>query len=131
MTVRGTGVKGFAKGRAFVVNDRGQRNPFEDIPAGSILVAKSVSLSDSALIDFRNVKGIVTEEEDHDGPILVLASGLGIPAIVGVGGFVQEIVNGDRLLIQNFDVIVNPDLETVNGFEQMRSEASDQLTLDM
>ena len=88
MTVRGTGVKGFAKGRAFVVNDRGQRNPFEDIPAGSILVAKSVSLSDSALIDFRNV-------------------------------------------IQNFDVIVNPDLETVNGFEQMRSEASDQLTLDM
>ena len=114
-----------------MVNDRGQRNPFEDIPGGSILVAKSVSLSDSALIDFNNVKGIVTEEEDHDGQIHVLASGLGIPAIVGVGEFVREIVTGDRLLIQNFDVFVNPDLETVNGFEQMRTDASDQLTLDM
>ena len=131
MTVRGTGVKGFAKGRAFVVKDTGQRNPFEDIPPGSILVAKSISLSDSALIDFRNVKGIVSEEEDHEGQINVLASGLGIPAIVGVGEFAKEIVNGDRLLIQNFDLIVNPDLETVNNFEQLRSASSDQLTLDM
>ena len=55
MNIRGTGVAGFAKGRAFVVFDRGQRNPFEDIPPGSVLIAKTVSLSDSVMINFKNV----------------------------------------------------------------------------
>ncbi len=79
MTVRGTGVRGFAKGRAFVVKDCGQRNPFEDIPPGSILVAERLSLSDSTLIDFRNVVGIATREEDAAGQVCVLAKGIGIP----------------------------------------------------
>ena len=72
--MRGTGVRGFAKGRAFVVKDCGQRNPFEDIPPGSVLVAERLSLSDSTLIDFRNVVGIVTQEEDIDGQTLTPSS---------------------------------------------------------
>ena len=86
MTVRGTGVRGFAKGRAFVVRDCGQRNPFEDIPPGSVLVAERLSLSDSTLIDFRNVVGLAVCEEDADGQVCVLAKGIGIPAIVGLAG---------------------------------------------
>lgn len=97
--MRGTGVRGFAKGRAFVVRDCGQRNPFEDIPPGSVLVAERLSLSDSTLIDFRNVVGIVTQEEDIDGQVCVLAKGIGIPAIVGITDCFKEVVTGDRLMI--------------------------------
>ncbi len=129
MTIRGTGVKGFAKGRAFVVTDRGVRNPFSDVKPGSVLITKTISLSDSALIDFRNVVGLVTEEVDSD--VSVLASGLGIPAIVGIADCTKEIFQGDRILIQNLDLIVNPDLEAVNNFEKMRSEADSQLSLDL
>ena len=131
MTTRGTGTGGFAKGRAFVVDDRGQRNPFEDIGPGSILVAKTISLSDSALIDFKNVVGMVTEEEDSSGHVDLLARGLGIPAVVGISGCMKEIVNGDRLMIRNLDVVVNPDLATVEEFDRLRSEADSQLRLDL
>lgn len=131
MTVRGTGVRGFAKGRAFVVRDCGQRNPFEDIPPGSVLVAERLSLSDSTLIDFRGVVGIVTREEDADGQVCVLAKGIGIPAIVGIADFVKEIVTGDRLMIWNLDVIVNPDLDTTIAYEKSRSESDSQLSLNL
>ena len=131
MTVRGTGVRGFAKGRAFVVRDCGQRNPFEDIPPGSVLVAERLSLSDSTLIDFRNVVGIVTCEEDADGQVCVLAKGIGVPAIVGIAESFNEIVTGDRLLIWNLDVLVNPDLDTTIAYEKARSDADSQLSLNL
>ncbi|HAY18692.1 MAG TPA: hypothetical protein DCY24_05775 [Rikenellaceae bacterium] len=131
MTVRGTGVRGFAKGRAFVVKDCGQRNPFEDIPPGSVLVAERLSLSDSTLIDFRNIVGLVVCEEDADGQVCVLAKGIGVPAIVGISDCLKEIVTGDRLLIWNLDVLVNPDLDTTIAYEKARSDADSQLSLNL
>ena len=131
MTVRGTGVRGFAKGRAFVVKDCGQRNPFEDIPSGSVLVAERLSLSDSTLIDFRNIVGLVVCEEDADGQVCVLAKGIGVPAIVGISDCLKEIVTGDRLLIWNLDVLVNPDLDTTIAYEKARSDADSQLSLNL
>lgn len=131
MIVRGTGVKGFAKGKAFVVKDLGQRNPFEDIPFGSVLVVSELSLSDSALIDFKNIIGIVTEKSDPDGQALVIARGVGIPAIVGIENCTKDIVSGDRIIIRNFDVLVNPDLDAVNEFERVRSDSDSQLSLDI
>ncbi|MBQ0025459.1 MAG: hypothetical protein KBT00_07050 [Bacteroidales bacterium] len=128
MTERGTGVKGFAKGKAFVVKDFSVRNPFEGIPPGSILVAPAVSLSDSALIDFKNVTGMVTEEDDPDA--CLIARGVGIPAVVGILGCTNKIVKGDRVLIRNLDVVVNPDLETVMEFEDLRAQADGQLRFD-
>ena len=53
------------------------------------------------------------------------------PAIVGLAGFVQEVVTGDRLLIWNLDVMVNPDLDTVIAYEKARSEADAQLSLNL
>jgi Phosphoenolpyruvate-protein kinase (PTS system EI component in bacteria) len=129
MAERGKGIRGFAKGKAFVVRDCGQRNPFEGIPSGSILVASSLTLSDSTLIDFSKVSGMVTEE-DPEGHVCLLGQGLGIPAIVGIAGCTRSIVSGDRVLIQNLDVLVNPDLEDVTEFERLRAEADTQLRFD-
>ena len=114
-----------------MVDDRGQRNPFEDIVPGSILFAKTVSLSDSVMIDFKKVLGMVTEEEDTAGHVSLLARGLGIPAVTGIGGRMADIFNGDRILIQNLDVIVNPDLAAVEEFDRLRRESDPQLSLDL
>lgn len=131
MVFRGTGEPGFAKGRAFVVDDRGQRNPFEDIPPGSILIAKTISLSDSLMIDFKRVVAMVTEEEDYSGHVGLLSRGLGIPAVVGISNCMKEIYNGDRILVQNLDVLVNPDLSAVEEFDRLRRESDPQLSLDL
>ena len=130
MVFRGTGVPGFAKGRAFVAIDRGQRNPYEDIPPGSVLVARTVFLSDSVMINFNNVVAMVMIE-DPAGHVSLLARGLGIPAVVGVNSCLSEIYNGDRVLIQNLDVIVNPDLSTLEEFDRIRRESDPQLSLDL
>ncbi len=130
MVFRGTGVPGFAKGRAFVAIDRGQRNPYEDIPPGSVLVARTVFLSDSVMINFNNVVAMVMIE-DPAGHVSLLARGLGIPAVVGVNNCLSEIYNGDRVLIQNLDVIVNPDLSTLEEFDRIRRESDPQLSLDL
>ncbi|MCH3940902.1 MAG: PEP-utilizing enzyme [Bacteroidales bacterium] len=131
MTYRGSGVKGFAKGRAFVAKEGEGRNPFEDIPEGSILVSKNISLADSVFVDFKKVVGMVTEEPDADGQVCTLASGLGIPAVSGIEGCTKNIVTGDRLLIRNLDVLVNPDLIEVNEFEELRRNSDCQLSLDI
>lgn len=130
MVFRGTGVPGFAKGRAFVAIDRGQRNPYEDIPPGSVLVARTVFLSDSVMINFNNVVAMVMIE-DPAGHVNLLARGLGIPAVVGVNNCLNEIYNGDRVLVQNLDVIVNPDLSTLEDFDRIRRESDPQLSLDL
>lgn len=130
MVFRGTGVPGFAKGRAFVAIDRWQRNPYEDIPPGSVLVARTVFLSDSVMINFNNVVAMVMIE-DPAGHVSLLARGLGIPAVVGVNNCLSEIYNGDRVLVQNLDVIVNPDLSTLEEFDRIRRESDPQLSLDL
>ena len=130
MVFRGTGVPGFAKGRAFVAIDRGQRNPYEDIPPGSVLVARTVFLSDSVMINFNNVVAMVMIE-DPAGHVSLLARGLGIPAVVGVNNCLSEIYNGDRVLVQNLDVIVNPDLSTLEECDRIRRESDPQLSLDL
>ena len=114
-----------------MVDDRGQRNPFEDIPPGSVLIARTISLSDSVMIDFKKVVGMITEEEDFAGHVALLSRGLGIPALVGISGCLSDIYNGDRILIQNLDVLVNPDLSEVEEFDRLRREADPQLSLDL
>jgi len=131
MTFRGNGTPGFAKGRAFVVVDRGQRNPFEDIPPGSVLIARTVSLSDSVMINFKNVVAMITRDDDLTGHVGLLARGLGIPAVVGISSCMQDIYNGDRILIQNLDVVVNPDLAAVEEFDRIRRKSDPQLSLDL
>lgn len=128
MTVRGSGVRGFAKGKAYVIDEE---HPFEEAPAGVILVTKDLSLEDSARIDFSKVVGIVTEADDGNGHVRVLATGVGVPAIVGVKGCLKEIVSGDRIIIQNLDVLVNPNLDSVNKYESLRSSSDSQLSLDL
>ena len=130
MTFRGNGVAGFAKGRAFVAIDRGQRNPYEDIPPGSVLVARTVFLSDSVMINFNNVVAMVVIE-DPAGHVSLLARGLGIPAVIGISGCLRDIYNSDRILVQNLDVLVNPDLAEVEEFDRLRRESDPQLSLDL
>ncbi len=83
------------------------------------------------MINFNNVVAMVLEEEDLTGHPSLLARGLGIPAIVGVNGCLANIYNGDRILIQNLDVIINPDLAAVEEYDRLRRESDPQLSLDL
>lgn len=127
--MRGTGTGGFAKGKAFVI-DRTQADPFRDVPEGSIVVAESITLADSARLDFKKVAGLIVEN-DPEGEAELVGRGTGVPAVSGITGCTESIVTGDRVLIQHLDVLVNPDLSAVNRFERERTASDTQLSLDL
>ena len=68
MTFRGTGVQGYAKGKALVAAPGSPE--LADLPEGGvILVVEDLSLEDSAAIDFSKVAGIVAERGDASSSV--------------------------------------------------------------
>ena len=128
MQIRGEGTGGFAKGKALVVTAK--ESLFGDFPEGSILVVEGISLEDSGKMDFSNVTGIVASSGSEKSETLLLANGLGIPAVVNVPNCLESIISGDRILILGNDVHVNPDLGVVNEFQKQRKMSDPQMTFD-
>ena len=64
-----------------------------------ILVAKSLSPSDTAQLDPKTITGIVTAEGGATGHSAIIARGLGIPAVVGAGSAINQIAAGATIAI--------------------------------
>ncbi len=81
------------------------------LPAGSILVAKDLTPSMTAGINPDNVTGIVTELGGKTSHSAILARALEIPAVVAVNDFLNQVKNGDKVILDGSEgvVYVNPE----------------------
>ncbi len=91
-----------------------------DLPHGTVVVSEELTPADTALLDPNNVAGFATSSggaQDHTG---ILARSLGLPAVVGVGSQLDEIVSGDLIIVDGIEgiVYVNPDPATRAHFEE-------------
>ena len=108
-------------GRIIASLTGGSVNPFEDIPVGSVIVAKELLPSDTASMDFSKIRAFVTEKGSKTSHVSIIARSHGIPALVGLKGCLEEIKDGDVLLV-NGDIgtlVVNPDDETAVQFDAL------------
>ena len=64
-----------------------------------VLVARSLLPSDMATLDHSKVRGIVTEVGEMNSHAVIMAKSLGIPALVGVAGVMQEVRPDDHLIL--------------------------------
>ncbi len=97
-----------------------------------ILVAHNLSPSQAASVDPERVKGIAMDAGGPTGHTAIIASALGIPAVVGLGSATTELSGGDTLIVDGYRglVIIDPDAETLRAYRQRRSEAMEtELTL--
>ena len=80
------------------------------LPAGSVIVAKDLTPSMTAGINPANVTGIVTELGGKTSHSAILARALEIPAVVALAGFLDEVKNGDAIVLDGSEgiVILNP-----------------------
>ena len=80
------------------------------LPAGSIIVAKDLTPSMTAGINPANVTGIVTELGGKTSHSAILARALEIPAVVAVNGVMDQIKEGDSIVLDGSEgvVIVGP-----------------------
>ena len=93
------------------------------LPAGSIIVAKDLTPSMTAGINPDNVCGIVTDLGGKTSHSAILARALEIPAVVAVEGFLNNVKDGDTVVLDGSEgiVFVNPEETVTAEYETKRT----------
>ena len=110
------------------LRDEAASIPFENIPdrlADTLVVADELTPGELAILHQRGVAGIITE---HGGPhshTAILASSLGIPAVLGVHG-ARNLLKEDSILILDGGlgtIFADPDRATLDHYRDVKREA--------
>lgn len=102
-----------------------KENPYCEMNEPAIIVAKDLAPSDTAKMNMNFVLGFVTQLGGITSHVAIIAKNLGLPALVGVAGLMDEI-NGEEFLILNaFDeeLIIDPDIQQI---EECRTKIEEQ-----
>jgi phosphotransferase system enzyme I (PtsI) len=100
-----------------------------DLDAPTIVLAHDLTPSETARLDRRWVRGFVTEAGGEGGHTAILARGLELPAVVGTGRLLTEVVSGDLIIVDGDQgvVIVRPTDEFVARYQQELARRSSRL----
>ncbi|HKL42818.1 MAG TPA: phosphoenolpyruvate--protein phosphotransferase [Clostridia bacterium] len=84
-----------------------------------IIVANDLTPSDTAQFNKSFVKGFTTNIGGRTSHSAIMARSLEIPAVVGTNNILDQVNDGDLLIIDGVagEVIINPDEETVSEYE--------------
>ena len=104
----------------------GCRERLATLTAPILLVASDLTPSETSNLNRDFVRGFVTEHGGQSGHTAILASGMEIPAVVGVGNFLHEVAGGDMVIIDGDlgDVVIRPDEETLEYYRRKSEEHS-------
>lgn len=99
-------------------------NPFEGINEETIVIAEDLAPSDTANMDFKFVRGFITEGGGVTSHVAIMARNREIPAIVGVAGFRSEVTNNDYIILDALGakIIINPDERTKQEYIKKAEE---------
>ena len=100
----------------------GEESPYL-IDTPSIIIARDLAPSETAGFDASRVIAICTAEGGPTSHTAILARGLGIPAVVGLGDAILEIEAETLLLVDgaNGEVILDPDAGAGEAFDSRMS----------
>lgn len=100
-----------------------------DLDAPTIVLAHDLTPSETARLDRRWVRGFVTEEGGEGGHTAILARGLELPAVVGAGQVLTEVVSGDLVIVDGDQgvLIVRPTKEYLSRYRQQLKRRSSRL----
>jgi phosphotransferase system enzyme I (PtsI) len=91
-----------------------ERTDLAALPSGSVVFAERLTPSDTARLDPDTVAGFVTATGGRTSHASIFARSLALPAVVGVGDELQEVVDETEVVVdgETDDVTVEPDEET-------------------
>lgn len=101
------------------------RNPFADLPKGSVVIAEDLSPADTAQLDPAHVTGFATLLGGAEGHTAIMARALGIPAVLGVSGLLRGLRAGTPVIVDGDHgrIVINPTPETLDAYRRRKSEA--------
>lgn len=93
-----------------------------ELPHEAIVVSHDLTPGETAGFDSSKVLGICTEAGGPGGHTAIVARGMEIPAVVGVGNFLHNIQSGDEVIVDGHlgRIIVSPDEATRERYLQRR-----------
>lgn len=94
--------------------------PLSDLREAVIVLSHNLTPSETANLDRRYVRGFCTEVGGPGGHTAIVAKGLELPAVVGIGNFLDSVVDSTRVIVDGDRgrVIIDPDEETVAKYQQ-------------
>ena len=97
-----------------------QRRRPDQFPESSIVFSHSLSPSETAALDRQQVLGFATETGGPGGHTAIVAKGLELPAVVGIGEFIDRVVVGMQVIVDGDRgiVILDPDAATVEQYRR-------------
>ena len=89
-----------------------------------VLVVPELTPSDTAQMNHSLVQGFATEIGSYTSHAAIIARSLGLPAVVGINRFCEEVHTGDQLLIDGYNgvVVINPSTSTLSEYEILKKE---------
>ncbi|MEM8669218.1 MAG: phosphoenolpyruvate--protein phosphotransferase [Planctomycetota bacterium] len=106
------------------------RQPLSDLSEPVVVLSHNLSPSETANLDRRYVQGFCTEIGGAGGHTAIVAKGLELPAVVGIGQFLDNVGESDRVIVDGDrgKVIISPDEETLTSYRE-RIERRQSLSL--
>lgn len=90
----------------------------------TILVAQDLTPSDTAALNLEMICGLIIRDGGITSHVAILAKSLGLPALVGVKAVLEEVKEGDCLILDGYggEVLINPDREVLDKYESLREK---------
>jgi len=87
----------------------------------SIIAARNLTPSDTAMLGGRNVLGFVMDEGGNTSHVAILARSIGVPAVVGLKGRAVSLKSGRLAAIDGTEgqLVIDPDEETQEKFRML------------
>ncbi|MCQ2597123.1 MAG: phosphoenolpyruvate--protein phosphotransferase [Treponema sp.] len=109
-------------------------HPFDisRVPDGSVIVAKTLSPSDTIVLSKRKIAGLALTEGGVSSHVVILARNYGIPTVVGLEDIIKKIKTGETLIVDGKDaeIMQNPDKSTIADYKaKIREELQHKLAL--
>ena len=94
----------------------------EDLPANAVIIADELSPADTALLDPKQVVGLSTVLGGVESHTTIVARSLGLPAVVAPPDLLNEVKNGDEVIIDGAAgrVIINPGAANLTKYRKRR-----------
>lgn len=95
-----------------------------NLQADTIIVAKELTTSDTAKLDFKNISGIITEFGGKTSHVSIMARNHEIPAIVGIG-LIDKVFRKNDFIAMNGstgEIYINPTEEELTKLKELKEE---------
>jgi phosphoenolpyruvate-protein phosphotransferase (PTS system enzyme I) len=101
---------------------------FEALKTPSVVLSHSLAPSDTARIQKGMALGFVTAEGSRTSHVSIMARSMGIPAVVGVGPELEDILAAKTVAVDGGGgyAIADPDADTVVEFERMSGALAEE-----